>query len=165
MQRKYIKTFEQFINEEGTAPDEAGTDKKKEPKKEKPDYSDVAPTATKIMKALNKAGFEINQDDIVKWDGDDDDEGDLTVKIDGVDMYFSVEKGLLYYQLDTERVMLGSLDKTEDLVNAIKDYYDVKTPEEKKKEEAEAKKKGGSEGGGINVDDIAADMGDDSLGL
>lgn len=163
MKRLYIKTFEQFINEEGTAPDEAPK-KKEEPKKEKPDYSDVAPTATKIMKALNKAGFEINQDDIVKWDGDDDDEGDLTVKIDGVDMYFSVEKGLLYYQLEIERVMLGALDKTEDLINAIKDYFDVKTPEEKKKDEKKKKEEGGNTGDG-GASDLAADLGDDSLGL
>lgn len=166
MERKYIKTFEQFIFEEGSAPDEAPK-KKEEPKKEKPDYSEVDPTPTAIMKALNKAGFEINQKDIIDWDGGDKtgDDGDLTVKIDGTDMFFSVENGMLYYQIDFEKVLLGSLDKKDELVRAIKDYYDVKTPEEKEKDKEKQGEEGGDSGGGVAGLDALSDMGDDSLGL
>lgn len=165
MKRIYIKTFEQFINEEGTAPDEAPK-KKEEPKKEKPDYSKVEPTATKIMQALNKAGFEITQKDIVKWDGgdEDNDDGSLTVKIDNEDMFFFTEKGLLFYQMEAERVLLGKLNNTDEVVASIKDYFDIKSAEEKKKDEKKKKEEGGSTGDG-GASDLTADLGDDSLGL
>jgi hypothetical protein len=163
MERKYIKTFEQYIREEGdaTAPEEVtGTEDTEEtPDKDeikKPDYSDVEPTAAKIMISLNKAGFEINQDDIIKWDGGDneEDEGGLLVTIDDDDKYFTVDNGLLYYQLGTERVMLGKLNNTDDLVITIKDYFDVKDADEKGKEEKKDKE---SDSGDSALDDIADD--------
>lgn len=156
MKKNYFKTYEEFINEENSTTD---TDSKKD----KPDYSDLNPIAAKIMKALNKAGFKITEKDIVKWKSDNDNGGELTVKIDDKDMFFFVEKGILYYQMDVQKVMLGMLNKTSDLSNNIKDYFNIKTDAEKKKDKEEKDKEETNNDTG--VDDLKADLGNDSLGL
>ena len=178
MSRKYIKTFEQYIAEEGDAPEEVtGADNAEETpdkdpdkeEKEKPDYSEVAPTPTLIMQALNQAGFEVNQDDIMKWDGGDeeDDEGELLVKVEDDDKYFDVDNGLLYYQIGSERVMLGRLNDTEDLVVAIKDYFDVKDEEEKAEDDKKDKEQADAADAGAEdaADDATDAEAEDDLGL
>jgi hypothetical protein len=170
MEREYIKTFEQYIAEEGDAPEEiTGDSKEKELDTDKtsPDYSEIAPTAKQIMVILNKAGFEIDQTDILKWDGSHDEnaEGELLVHIDNDDKYFVIDNGLLYYQIGNENVILGQLKNTDALVIAIKDYFNIKDAEEKKKDDENSKDNDSGNDAENAADNATAAAAEDDLDL
>ena len=126
----YFKTFENFISLKIN---------------ESKDLYKIPASPRRVIKILNKIGFEITNDDIMDWDGGNeiDSSGSLTVTINGAQRYFTIKKNILYYQPDTEEVLLGDLTNKNYIENSIKDYFkdELKAIELSKKAESEKNKK------------------------